>query len=109
VSIDQTWLDRKAAWWAKLDRAEVPAGAFGNQGRAAERLTRKSSHTEPIDTPDRVAYRMHVRHQVPVATTSFSGPDASDSSARGGEVKLPTAAPGKTRGGFPKIFGNRLC
>jgi hypothetical protein len=29
VSIDQTWLDPKAAWWAKLDRAEVPAVASG--------------------------------------------------------------------------------
>jgi hypothetical protein len=64
---------QKAAWWAKLDRVEVPAVASGSGRAEAERLTRTRSHPEPTDTPDRVACRVHMRNQVPVAISTIVG------------------------------------
>ena len=73
MSIDQTWLDRNAAWWAKLDRAEVHLRSRRDQVEQYKAANPYEVAPEPTDTPDRVAYRVHVRHQVPVAISTIVG------------------------------------
>jgi hypothetical protein len=73
VSIDQTWLDRNAAWWAKLDRAEVHLRSRRDQIEQYRAANPYEVAPEPTDTPDRVAYRVHVRRQVPVAINTIIG------------------------------------
>jgi hypothetical protein len=73
VSIDQTWLDRNAAWWAKLDRAEVHLRSPPDQVEQYRAANPYEVAPEPTGTPDRVAYRVHVRHQVPVAISTIIG------------------------------------
>jgi hypothetical protein len=74
VSIDQTWLDRNAAWWAKLDRAEVHLRSLRDQVEQYKAANPVRGRTpEPTDTPDRVACRVHVRHQVPVESSTIVG------------------------------------
>jgi hypothetical protein len=59
--------------WAKLDRAEVHLRSLGDQVERYRAANRYEAALEPTDTPDRVAHRVHVRHQVPVAISTITG------------------------------------
>jgi hypothetical protein len=73
VNIDQTWLDRSAAWWAKLDRAEVHLRSRRDQLEQYKAANPYEVAFQPTDTPDGVACRVHVRRQVPVAISIIVG------------------------------------
>ena len=85
MSIDQTWLDRNAAWWARLDRAEVPAvgSGSGEQFRAGYPY---EVAPEPTDTPDRVAYG-GPQASSPVAISTMVGDIVHNFGIRAGQPR----------------------
>lgn len=73
MSVDQTWLDRNAAWSAMLDRTDVHLRSLRIRSSRSKRLTRTrwqpSRPANPIASPTGV----HVRRLVPVAISTIIG------------------------------------
>ena len=57
MSVDQTWLDRNAAWSAMLDRTDVHLRSLRDQVEQKQAANPYEVAAEPTGTPDRVAYR----------------------------------------------------
>jgi hypothetical protein len=73
VTIDQSWHDPNAAWWAKLDRAWKHIESLRRVVDAYRAAKPCEIVPEPTDAPGRTAYRVRIRQQVPVVVSTIVG------------------------------------
>lgn len=67
------WLDPETPWQSKLARAQVHLTSLHEQVDAFKQRDPYSVTREPTETPDRVAYRLHVHEAVPTSISMTLG------------------------------------
>lgn len=73
LSMDEMWMDSEAPWWAKLRRAAVHIEDVRAEVATLENDRPWSVESEPGERPNEVAFRLHVRRQVPADLATTAG------------------------------------